>query len=89
MRLVEEPDNEFDPEAIKIIAADGNHIGYVPRERTYQVREFSELPIYGIVDIQEDYDFDDEGNKRKYCHGMVYLRKEKETNIIQNLEINP
>lgn len=88
VRLVEEPDNEFDPEAIKIIAADGNHIGYVPRDRTAEVRAFAELPIYGIADIDEDYDYDDEDNKRKYCYGKVYLQIERNTNKLQSTQ-NP
>ena len=87
VRLVEEPDNEFDPEAIKIIAADGAHIGYVPRDRTAEVRAFAELPIYGIADIDEDYDYDDEDNKRKYCYGNVYLQIERRTNKIQPPQI--
>ena len=42
--LEAEPDNEYDTNAIKILASDGHHVGYVPKDMTARVREFSTLP---------------------------------------------
>ena len=42
--LEAEPDNDYDPNAIKILAEDGHHVGYVPKDMTARVREFSTLP---------------------------------------------
>lgn len=42
--LETEPDNDYDPNAIKVLAEDGHHVGYVPRDMTTAVREFSTLP---------------------------------------------
>ena len=43
-RLEEEPNNQYDPKAIKILAEDGHHVGYVPKTMTDSVREFMPLP---------------------------------------------
>ena len=42
--LVAEPDNLYDANAIKVLATDGHHVGYVPRDMTAEVRKESELP---------------------------------------------
>lgn len=42
--LVAEPDNPYDVNAIKVLATDGHHVGYVPRDMTAEVRKESELP---------------------------------------------
>lgn len=42
--LEAEPDNEYDPNAIKILAEDGHQVGYVPKDQTKFVREFGSLP---------------------------------------------
>ena len=42
--LEEEPDNEYDASAIKILADDGHHVGYVPKDMTQAVRDFTNLP---------------------------------------------
>lgn len=39
-----EPTNEYDPNAIKILAANGDRIGYVPKDMTDEVRNFASLP---------------------------------------------
>ena len=39
--LVPEPKNEFDPNAIKVVAIDGHHIGYIPAEQTDFVRSLT------------------------------------------------
>ena len=43
-RLEEEPTNEYDPKAIKILAEDGHHVGYVPKSMTDCIRDFMPLP---------------------------------------------
>lgn len=42
--LEAEPDNDYDPNAIKVLAEDGHHVGYVPKDMTTRVREFTTLP---------------------------------------------
>ena len=42
--LEPEPTNEYDPNAIKVIAHDGHHVGYVPMDQTQHVRNFTTLP---------------------------------------------
>jgi hypothetical protein len=56
--LVAEPSNPYDPNAIKIVAADGHHLGYIPRDETEDVREFLPLPCdcHGILQKGRDDD---------------------------------
>ena len=42
--LEAEPTNEYDPNAIKVLAHDSHHVGYVPQDQTKHVREFLTLP---------------------------------------------
>ena len=42
--LEAEPTNEYDHNAIKILAEDGHHVGYVPKNMTAAVREFTTIP---------------------------------------------
>lgn len=42
--LEAEPDNQYDPNAIKILAEDGHHVGYVPQGMTAAVRKLTSLP---------------------------------------------
>lgn len=42
--LEPEPTNPYDPNAIKILATNGDRIGYVPRDMTNEVRNFTSLP---------------------------------------------
>ena len=42
--LEPEPTNPYDPNAIKILANDGHHVGYVPKDMTAEVRAFTQLP---------------------------------------------
>lgn len=39
-----EPTNPYGPNAIKILAHDGHHVGYVPRDMTSEVRKVATLP---------------------------------------------
>ena len=40
--LESEPTNPYDPNAIKVLATDGHHVGYVPKDMTSKIR--SEVP---------------------------------------------
>lgn len=42
--LQPEPTNPYDPNAIKVLAKDGHHVGYVPKDQTQYVRDFATLP---------------------------------------------
>ena len=42
--LEAEPDNDYDQNAIKVLAEDGHHVGYVPKNMTDEVRKHSHLP---------------------------------------------
>ena len=42
--LEAEPTNPYDKNAIKILAPDGHHVGYVPKDMTDEVRAFTQLP---------------------------------------------
>ena len=42
--LEAEPTNSYDANAIKILAEDGHHVGYVPKDMTAEVRKSATLP---------------------------------------------
>lgn len=42
--LEAEPTNEYDSNAIKVLAADGHHVGYVPKDMTKEVMDNAQLP---------------------------------------------
>ena len=42
--LEAEPTNEYDPNAIKILAEYGHHVGYVPKDMTSEIRNSVTLP---------------------------------------------
>ena len=42
--LEAEPTNAYDSNAIKILAEDGHHVGYVPKDMTSEVRKSASLP---------------------------------------------
>ena len=52
--LEEEPDNPYDANAIKILAGDGHHLGYVPRDYIFDVRKFITLPCKCYIYIGEN-----------------------------------
>lgn len=31
-QLILEPENPYDPDAVKVVAANGDHLGYLPRD---------------------------------------------------------
>lgn len=70
--LVPEPKNEFDPNAIKVVAIDGHHLGYIPAEQTDFVRSLTResFPYRCKCDVKEGIN-DDE----KTYHGYVYIKR--------------
>ena len=72
--LVPEPKNEFDPQAIKVVAEDGHLLGYVHRHQTDMVRSWArnELPMYCTCRIEEH---DDEYDGHRFYTGFIYLLK--------------
>lgn len=42
--LEAEPTNAYDPNAIKVLAPDGHHVGYVPADMTSEIRNEATLP---------------------------------------------
>lgn len=71
--LVPEPNNEFDPNAIKIVAIDRHHIGYIPADQTDFVRSLTResFPYRCKCEVIEGYNDDNE----KTYHGFVYIRR--------------
>lgn len=49
-----EPSNPYDANAIKILAPDGHHVGYVPRDFTDAVRDVTNLPCSCYAYIGEN-----------------------------------
>ena len=52
--LEAEPTNQYDVNAIKILAEDGHHVGYVPKDMTDEVRKNSKLPCRCYFYIDEN-----------------------------------
>ena len=73
--LVPEPTNEFDANAIKVVAEDGHHLGYVHRDQTEMVRSWAHdsFPMYCVCRIEEKEDEDD-GHKFFVCY--LYIKKQ-------------
>ena len=72
--LVPEPDNEYDPDAIKIVASDRHLLGYIPAGYSDMVCSWTanEYPYRCTAFIQEHEDEDD---GRKFFTGHVYIRR--------------
>ena len=72
--LVPEPDNEYDPDAIKIVAEDRHHLGYIPSGQTDLVCSLTanEFPYRCTAFIEE---CDDEDDGHKFFTGFVYIRR--------------
>ena len=72
--LVPEPDNEYDSDAIKVVAEDGHHLGYIPSGQTDFVSSLSgdEFPYRCTAFIQENEDEDDD---HKFFIGFVYIKR--------------
>ena len=72
--LVPEPTNEFDPQAIKVLAEDGHHLGYVQRHQTEMVRSLAadRFPMYCTCRIEQH---EDETDNHRFFVGYIYLIK--------------
>ena len=70
--LVPEPKNEFDPNAIKVVAEDGHHLGYIHQYQTDMVRSWAHdnFPFYCIARIEEH---DDEDDGHRFYTGYLYI----------------
>lgn len=60
-RLEAEPTNTYDPNAIKILAPGGHHVGYVPKYMTAEIRKAATLPCscYCYIGNNNDTYFSD------------------------------
>ena len=72
--LVPEPDNEYDPDAIKIVAEDRHHLGYIPTWQTDFVRSLADdtFPYRCEAHI---YEAEDETDGHKFFYGFVYIKR--------------
>lgn len=72
--LVPEPQNEFDPDAIKIVASDRHHLGYIPTDMTDFVRDMADFkfPIRCVAYIRKE---EDEEDGHKFFVGFVYIKR--------------
>jgi hypothetical protein len=72
--LVPEPQNEFDPNAIKVVASDRHHLGYIPSDMTDFVRSMAgeEFPMRCTCFIDE---IEDEFDGHKFFVGYVYIKQ--------------
>lgn len=70
--LVPEPNNEFDPNAIKIVAEDRHHLGYIPTDMTDFVRSMAadKFPLRCTAFIRP---VEDEIDDNKSFKGFVYI----------------
>lgn len=70
--LVPEPKNEFDPDAIKIVAEDSHRLGYIPSNQTNYVRSLTgnTFPYHCRCYITEK---EDELDGHKFYCGYVYI----------------
>ena len=75
--LVPEPSNEFDPNAIKVVAEDGHHLGYIHRDQTDMVRSWvhNHFPHYCVAMVLEH---DDEDDGHRFFTGYLYILKGKQ-----------
>ena len=72
--LVPEPQNEFDPNAIKIVAEDRHHLGYISTNQTDFVRSLTDesFPYRCECHI---YQAEDEDDGHKFFYGFVYIKR--------------
>lgn len=73
--LVPEPENEFDANAVKVVAEDGHLLGYIRRDQTEMVRSWAhdQFPMYCVCRIEEKED-DDDGHRS--FTGYLYIKKQ-------------
>ena len=74
IKLVPEPDNKYDPNAIGIIFEDVGHIGYVPKELTESIAKFIDKDNF---DVKWDIEwFENERSQEiLYMEVRLYTKK--------------
>ena len=70
--LVSEPNNEYDPDAIKIVAEDRHHLGYIPTDYTDIVRSMAG-GVFPYRCEAHIYEANDEDDKHDFFYGYVYI----------------
>ena len=72
--LLPEPTNQFDPNAIKIVAEDSHHLGYIEAHQTDFVRSLAlnSFPYRCTCFIDEH---EDEFDGHKFYTGFVYIKQ--------------
>jgi hypothetical protein len=72
--LVPEPDNKYDPDAIKVVSEDLHHLGYIQSGQTELVCSLTanEFPYRCTAFIEED---EDETDGHKFFTGYVYIKR--------------
>lgn len=72
--LVPEPDNEYDKDAIKVVAEDRHHLGYIPSGQTEMVcwLTANEFPYRCTAFIEA---CEDETDGHKFFVGYVYIKR--------------
>lgn len=69
--LIPEPNNQYDHNAIAVHHSDGHNLGYIPADKTDDVRALHlRFPIPTRGKIVEDYDYDE---SRYYYRGNVLI----------------
>lgn len=71
-RLIADPKNEYDPNAIKVVHESGTHIGFIPADRTDDIRDL--LPCYAMCEIEE---CEDDLDNRRYFRGWLYINTQQ------------
>lgn len=73
--LVAEPDNPYDANAIRIMTPDWQCVGYVPKDRTDEIREHTKLPCPCIfyIGVREE-------NGEQIFYTDAYIRLDMLTN---------
>lgn len=68
VRLIADPKNEFNPNAIKVIHESGTHLGFIPDDRTHELRHL--LPLYATCEVTDEQD----DTTRHSFRGIVYIK---------------
>ena len=81
-RIVEDPKNKYDKNAINIIKADdGRHLGFIPADETDEVRRFinNDFSCHcrAFIEEGEDWDYDLDREKR-FLYGYVNIYNNKQ-----------
>jgi hypothetical protein len=67
VRFELEPQNPFDPHAIKVCRMNGEQIGYVEKDMAAQTGELMRAGRIAKASIEEVYEFHDDGPRRGVC----------------------